>query len=71
MLNLAMPCWTISFYMDLQTIRQIFTMKWYQEKVEESNLWEYYIISGVEAFELNGFLRFKLDGRVFLLNCHL
>ena len=27
--------------------------------------------SDVEVLELNGFVRFKLDGRVVLLNCHL
>ena len=57
--------------MDLQTIGQILTINWYHSKVEEPNLWNYSTILGVEVLGLNGFGRFRLDGRVFLENCHL
>ena len=37
------------------------------QKLEESNLWDYTKIYGVEVLELNGFIRFKLDGQVFFI----
>ena len=57
--------------MDFQTIGHILTINWYYRKVEEPNLWDYSNILEVEVLELNGFGRFRLDGRVFLQNCHL
>ena len=37
------------------------------QKLEESNLWDYTKIYGVEVLELNGFIRFTLDGQVFFI----
>ena len=39
------------------------------KRVKLMELLQYF--SDVEVLELNGFVRFKLDGRVVLLNCHL
>ena len=40
-------------------------MNLYHRKVEELNLWDYSNIWDVQVLELNGFVLFKLDSRVF------